>query len=351
MLKLADVYSHTEVDRVALEESVYRSVLWQSGAIEIDGDLQKLVGVNTGVLFESRYWKDILGPEDEDPLLGGATYPDDSDNLVPTGQLTSGIFQAHKNEPVKAFAEADIIRLQNFLDDPLGVISSRLSVWWGKFYDLYAVAQLSGVLASNVLNNAGDMVHDISDATVPADPTNSIGPDALIDAMATAGDTMDDFAVLICHSKVAAQLRKQNLIDTIPSSDGLTQFQFYQNLRLLVSDGVPIDTSGANPVATSYILGAGVIGFGQSNDGIVPSELWRDPRTALGAGQTTLISRSQFSMHPWGMNWEHATVDGSTSVAGAPIYPSIANQRDVTNWTRVASDRKQLRMAFLITNV
>ena len=353
MLKLADIYIRETLDQVALEESIYRSVLWQSGAVESDAKLSELVGANDGRIFESRYWKDIDQPDDNpDPLTGaGPIYPDDSDTLIPTFGIKHGLFKAHKNGPTMAWGEKDIIRRLGFLDDPLGVISDRIATYWGKYFDMYATAQLTGILADNALNNGGDMIHDISDPLVPADPANSIGPEAIIDAMFTAGDTADDFAVMIVHSKVAAQLRKQNLIDTIPSSDGKTIFQFYQNLRLLISDNVPIDSTGANPVAVSYILGNGVIGYGQNLGGIIPSELWRDPRVALGAGETQLITRQSFAIHPWGFTWDDAVVTGSLSVAGDFIYPNMADQRNELNWSRVVTDRKQVRIAALYTNV
>ena len=156
---------------------------------------------------------------------------------------------------------------------------------------------------------------------------------------------------MIVHSKVAAQLRKQNLIDTIPSSDGKTVFQFYQNLRLLVSDNVPIDATGAFPVATTYILGNGVIGYGQNLGNIIPSELWRDPRIALGAGETQLITRQQFALHPWGFNWDDTVVSGSLSVDGDNLYPNLADQANALNWTRIVTDRKQVRIAAIYSNV
>ena len=352
MLTLADVYVRETLDQVALEEAVFRSVLWQSGAIETDQKITELVGANDGRIFQSRYWKDLGTPDDNpDPATGnGPIYPDDSDNLIPTFGISNGLFQMHKNGPTMAWGEKEMVRRLGYLDDPLGVISDRVSAYWGKYLDAYAVAELTGVLADNVANNASDMVNDISDAAVAPDSTNTISPEAIIDTMFTAGDTADDFTVLIVHSKVAASLRKQNLIDTIPSSDGQTTFQFYQNLRLLISDGVPVDASGAFPVYVSYILGAGVIGYGQSLGGIIPSELWHDPRTALGAGETQLITRQQFGMHVWGMTWDDTVISGSSSIDGAPIYPNLSDLRLDANWTRIATDRKQVRIAALYSN-
>jgi len=354
MMKLDDIYIRETLDQVALEESIYRSVMWQSGAVETDAKLVELVGANDGRLFQSRYWKDIDQPDDDpNPATGaGPIYPDDSDNLIPTFGIKNGLFQAHKNGPTMAWGEKDIVRRLGFLDDPLGVISDRVAVYWGKYFDMYAVNQVNGVLADNIANDGGDMVNDISDDTVAPDAVNSISPEAIIDTMFTAGDTADDFAVMIVHSKVMAQLRKQNLIDTIPSSDGKTMFQFYQNLRVLVSDNVPVDTSGAFDVATTYIVGPGVIGYGQNLSGIVPSELWRDPRIALGAGETQLITRQQFSMHVWGTSYLDAVCSGSTAqTSGDNIYPNLADQANALNWDRIVTDRKQIRIAALYSNV
>lgn len=335
-------------DRTAQEAPLYKSALWSSGAITNDTSLAAKVTANDGRLFTSNFYRDLPDPDDG---ANGPTYPDDSADLVPTGTIGKSEYQVLKNGPVMSFDMMSIMRRFDFMQDPIGVISGMINQFWARYLDMTAVAQITGLIADSVANHGGDVLVNIGNATQAPDATNTIQNDTIIEAEATAGDAAD-FSTLVMHSRVYNNLRIQNLIDFIPSSDGKVNFSLYQGKVIIVSDKVPVATGGANPVYTTYLLGTDVFRYGSGlGAGIIGFENWRDPRTGKGAGQDQIISRIQFALHPMGYSWTDTTVTGSRSDGDdKAIYANLADQRLAVNWDRVAFDRKHLSFAAIQSN-
>ena len=146
-------------------------------------------------------------------------------------------------------------------------------------------------------------------------------------------------------------MRKQNLIDTIPAARGEVAINFYQGKRIVVSDNVEVNTSGAFPVFTSYLMSPNSIAFGSNMAGVIGLEQYRDPRAGLGAGQDWIISRTQWSMHPPGFDWLDASITGSRSVGNNdPIYPNWADYSNAANWDRKASSHKHIPWVAIRSN-
>jgi len=357
-----DAFIRERFEQVATEESLYKAALWNAGAIVNDASLGAMVGSGDGRLFTKKFYLDLgepaqneLGTAPGGDVTNGPTYPDDSDVLVPTHTLGSAEYQVTKNGPVASWDLKSIQNRFNFMSDPIATVESLLSEYWAKYLDKYAVASLSGVIAENILNDGGDLVVDVSDAAVAPDVTNTIQPDTIIVAEDTAGDAAN-FRTIVMHSRVYNNLRVQNLIDFIPSSDGHVNFALYQGKVVVVSDQVEVDSAGTYPVYTTYILGDDVLRYGASlsngtNDNIIGFEQYRDPRVGRGAGLDQIISRVQFALHPMGYTWLDVEVSGSVSAGtGANIYPNLVDMRSAANWNRAASDRKHIPFAAIKSN-
>ena len=337
--------------RTEQEQSLYKSALWNSGAVVNDPDLASKVEANDGRLFTKNFYHDL--PEPDDSVANGPTYPDDSQVLVPTHTLTKAEYQVVKNGPVASWDIMSIQKRFDFMRDPIAVVTGLLNEYWAKYLDKSAIAQMTGLLSDSVANHGSDLLIDISDGAPPG-PANTIQNNTIILAEDTAGDAAD-FGTLVMHSKVHNNLRIQNLIDFIPSSDGQVNFSLYQGKIILVSDQVPVDnvTFPGFPIYTTYLLGSGVFNYGSGlGDDIIGFEQYRDPRLGLGAGLDQIISRQQFALHPMGYNWTDNTVTGSASVGPGtpPIYPNMADQALEVNWTRAASDRKYIKVAAIYSH-
>ena len=92
---------------------------------------------------------------------------------------------------------------------------------------------------------------------------------------------------------------------------------------------------------TSVLYGAGAIGVGEGSPA-VPVEVERHPDQGNGGGVEVLYTRKTNLIHPFGYAF--------TSAAVAGISPTIAELKLATNWTRVFTERKQVPIAFLVTN-
>lgn len=336
-------------ERTEQEQSLYKSALWNSGAVANNESLATTVGANDGRLFTKNFYHDLAQPNDVMPA--GPVYPDDSETLVPTGTLTKSEYQVIKNGPVMSWDIMSIMKRFDFMQDPISVVSGLLNQYWGQYLDQVAISIMTGIINDSVANHGSDVLVDLSDDSSAPAPGNTIQNDSIIRAEDTAGDAAD-FQTLVMHSKVYNNLRIQNLIDFIPSSDGKVNFSLYQGKVILVSDQVPVNTGGAFPVYTTYVLGGSVFEYG-SNLGadILGFETYRDPRVGLGSGKDQIISRRQFAVHPMGYSWTDTTVTGSASAGSSdPIYPNMADQRLAVNWMRAASNRKYLKFAAINSN-
>ena len=73
--------------------------------------------------------------------------------------------------------------------EPLKALQSRVSGYWDRQMEYRLIASLNGILASNVTNNASDMVLDISGNSGAAAQFSAT---AVINIAATLGDAMNE---------------------------------------------------------------------------------------------------------------------------------------------------------------
>ena len=337
-------------DQMAAESSVYKSALWNAGVINSDPDLANKVGANDGRLFTTHFYRELADPTDVE-AGAGPVYPDDSDTAIATVPLDNAEYQVVKNGPIVSFDQKSVVKRFNFLADPVGVVVGMLNEYWAKYYDKYAVNTFIGIIQDNETNDASDCLLDIGDAAAVPGATNTMQPSTVILAEALKGDAAN-FSVIVMHSKVYNNLRIQNLIDTIPSSDGKVNFQVYQNKFVIVSDNVEVNTAGANNIYTSYLMGSDVMRFGSNlGSDIIGFETHRSPTVGKGSGKDQIISRTQFALHPVGYSWLDASVTGSVAqTSGANLYPNWTDLKNVLNWNRVAASHKHIPWVAIRTN-
>ncbi len=228
--------------------------------------------------------------------------------------------------------------------DPLGAVTEGVAKYWTSQTQAVLVKSLEGVKADNIANDSGDMVIDVS---VAADGTvadaNRFSAESFINATLTMGDRLDEVTAIGVHSAIYGQMQKNNLIDYIPDSNGVTMIPTYQGRRVIVDDGFVAESYGTTPVNVKYttvLFGAGSVAI---NNGATktPFAIDRDELAGDGGGEEFLAYRQKLVVHPYGFKFLSASVAGET--------PTWAELTDATNWDRVY-DRKRVKIAFLITN-
>jgi len=229
----------------------------------------------------------------------------------------------------------------------LARIQSRVQAYWDIQLEYRLINSLLGCMKSNIANNASDMVVDISAATSGAPITingtvydaPTFNRNAVIDAASTMGDRAQDLTALAMHSSVYRTAQKNNEIEFIRDSDNNIIFATYAGLPVIQDDNL---TTGVTGQYITILMGGGAVGFA-----IAPprtgygTELFRVPASGNGAGQTQLFNRFNVGLHPLGFSFTSASVAGPS-----PIKAELAL---AANWNRVATQRKSVPLAFLLT--
>jgi hypothetical protein len=211
-----------------------------------------------------------------------------------------------------------------------------VSNYWDRQWEKRLISTLLGVLYSNVANNAGDMVNDISGAAGAAANFND---DAVIDTALTIGDRLSDMKLIAMHSKIYGEALKNNEIQFFKPSDNSLDIPTYKGMGVIVDDNLTTATAGVyltilfGPGAVGYAVTAPRVGYG--------TELYRYPSAGNGGGQSVLHSRVNVAIHPLGFAFTGTTV--------AADSPSIAELALPANWTRAVFQRKSVPLAFLVS--
>lgn len=170
-------------------------------------------------------------------------------------------------------------------------IQDRATAYWERQMQKRLVNSLSGILADNVANDSGDLVHDISGATnADVSATTKFSAAAVIAATAGLGDAMDNLTSIAVHSDIYRAMLNADLISFIPDSQG-RPIRTYRGLAVVVDDGLPFTAAGgaldtdAAPSYTSVLFGRGAVGFGMAAPRIAAgTEIENKPAAGNGGG-------------------------------------------------------------------
>lgn len=286
-----------------VEKTAELSALFQSGIIRPDAALDTLARTG-GTLLQMPFWTDLTGA---DEVLSDAAA------LTPQNIAASkDIARLHARG--KAWGVNDLAKALSG-DDPMAQIGNLVADYWARRFQALLISTLKGAFASSSMSGN---VHNIS-AVAGADAFTG---STFIDAAHKLGDAESKLTAVMVHSLVFATMRKQNLIEFIPNSEGVYNIPTYLGKRVIVDDSMPV-TSG---VYTTYLFGEGAIGYGEG-EAPVPTETDRDSL----AGEEYLINRRHFIMHPRGVKWNEAAVVGK--------FPTNAECENSANWIRAYSNK------------
>lgn len=229
--------------------------------------------------------------------------------------------------------------------DPLSAIGNRVSDYWMRRQQAAFIATMKGVFADNATvtdayHVQNDMTNNIAGSGSASDATR-FSAAAFVDASLTMGDSMDSLGLVQVHSIVYGRMLKNNMIDFIPVSinQQAVRIPTFLGRIVIVDDGMP-NTSG---VFETWLFGAGAVRFGAGSPEI-PVEVDRIPGAGNGSGQEILHNRVQWSLAPKG----YAYI-GTSPVGGPSNAATTNNLAAATSWRRVFPERKQVKIARLIT--
>lgn len=311
-----------------------KSRIIQSGAMVMDSELSSSLA-GGGLTFNLPSFRDLDNDEEN------TSSDDPAVNSTPNkiGTATEIQVRLSRNNSWSSMDLAAVLAGA----DPMQAIANRVSSYWVRRLQAAFVSVNKGMFAQNALASPvgaaqNDMTHDVSGSAF-VDGVTNFTSEAFIDTTLTMGDSMEELTMCMVHSIVYARMQKNNLIDFIPDARGEIMIPTYLGRQVIVDDGVP-HTGG---VFDTWLYGAGAYHMGQGSPA-VPTEMDRKPTAGNGGGQDVLFNRVEWALHPVG----NAYV--GTSPAGGPSNAASANNlAAAASWNRVFSERKQIKIARLVT--
>jgi hypothetical protein len=316
-----------------------KSRLIQSGALVRDSAIDALLA-GGGLTFNVPSWKDITN--DTENVSTDTEYDyDGGDNSAPKklGTATEVAVRLSRNQSWAASnLAADLAG-----SDPMMAIADRVANYWSLRLQAAFVATIKGVFADNAAVPSGsehtqnDMTYDIKGSSYTAGTTD-FNASAFIDACQTMGDSAENLGIVMVHSVVFARMQKNNLIDFIPDSEGRPVRSFLGK-QVIVDDSLPYSSG----VYDTWIFGAGAVRLGIGTPKYA-TEVQREPNAGNGGGEDILYNRVMWCIHPVGNKY------AGTAANGGPTNAATSNNLAAAgSWQRVYPERKQIKIARLIT--
>lgn len=320
--RLADLQIDADVmARYGFEESITNLDIFQAGVLYSDTNItSRLNGGGYNVDMPS--WDDLAD-------IASEPVNDDPTDLIEVKKVTSRKERAARNVRAQAWGNMDLNAILA-ADDPLRLIVQRQANYWQRASKRTILSMLNGIVADNVANDAGDLVRDTNATIATTD---------IIDAALLMGDRADEFTTIWMHSKQMGVLRKADMIDYVPASQGdRVLLPSYQGLRVIVDDGIPVSGSEY----TAFMFKPRAIHWAElpvNTDG-GPLAFQREEKAGHGMGMTEVIGRRHFVPHVRGF-----------SFVGNPAgeFATDAELATATSWNRVTDSVKRVPFIALRT--
>jgi hypothetical protein len=330
---VADIIIPTEFEKYAIERTAELSNFGGSGIIESAPEFDVLAQ-SGGREVRMPFWKD----------------------LTATRQILSDSSSLTVN---KIFADQDIARIHNdgqvwsvnhlaqviSGDDPMQAIVDLVGDYWARTDEGLVISCLKGMFGAASM--AGNLLAIHSESVAATTSANKLNGATFVDACAKLGDAAAKLTAVAMHSATEAALKKLDLIDFLPDSEGKPSLATFQGRRVVVDDSLPTRAGTTDgTVYTTYLFGRGAFAKGvapldgaplEGGFGTQGVELARVPLDS----DTVLINRRRYVLHPRGVKFTSASVAGDT--------PTNAELETAANWVRVW-ENKNVRLVAITHN-
>ena len=332
--QIADIIVPAQFAPYVLQRTAEKSDLFQSGIVQRMPDFDERASQG-GTQVDMPHWNDLTG----------ARQP-----LSDSSPLTTN----------KVAADRDVARIHNdgcawswnqlaalvAGDDPAQALAEFLAGYWNRQTQYMLISTLKGVFAAASMS--GNILAIHSESVAGQSASTRLTGATFVDATQRLGDRGDRLTAVAMHSAVEASLRKLDLIDFIPDSQGEAMIRTFQGRRVLIDDGCPSRAGTPDGlVYTTFLFGPGTIcaGYADLNgapvEGGFGTQGFEMARDALNS-DTILVNRRRFVLHPRGVKFT------SASVAGA--NPTNTELETSSNWVRVW-ENKNVRVVAVTHNI
>ena len=330
--QIADVIVPIDFAKYVLQRTAALSAFYQSGIVAPDADFDALLNT-AGQTVNLPFWNDLTGARqilsDSAPLTL---------NKIAADQDIARIQYDAQGWSVNQLAKA------MSCDDPMAAVGELVGNYWARTSQTVLLQSLAGVFAAASM--AGNLLAIHSEAIATQSAATRLNGATFVDATAKLGDASKKLTCVAMHSATEAALRKLDLLDFVPDSEGKQSIANFQGRTVIVDDACPSRAGSTDGmVYTTYLFGPGAFALGtdplnspaQGGHGTEGVELMRD---AL-ASDSSLIMRRRFILHPRGVKFTSASVAGKS--------PTDGELAAAANWVRVY-ENKNIRIVAVTHN-
>ena len=331
---VADIIIPTEFEKYAIERTAELAAFGQCGIVESAPEFDA-IAMEGGREVKMPFWKDLTATRQ---LLS------DSASLT-VNKITSDQDIARIHYDAQVWSVNHLAKVISG-DDPMQAIVDLVAEYWARTDEGLIVSSLKGMFASASM--AGNLLAIHSESIAAQTAATRLNGATFVDACAKLGDRADRLTAVAMHSATEAALRKLDLIDFIPDSEGKAMLRTFQGRRVVVDDNVPTRAGTTDgTVYTTYLFGQGSFAKGsakldskplQGGFGTEGVEMARVPLDS----DTVLINRRRYLLHPRGVKFNSAAVAGDS--------PTNAELETASNWTRVW-ENKNVRIVAVEHNI
>ena len=331
---VADIIIPTEFEKYAIERTAELSRFGESGIVEMAPEFDELAA-GGGREVKMPFWKDLTATRQ---LLS------DSASLT-VNKVTSDQDIARIHNDAQVWSVNHLSKVISG-DDPMQAIVDLVAGYWARTDEGLIISALKGVFAAGSMSANLLGIH--SESIAAQTSATRLNGSTFVDACAKLGDAADRLTAVAMHSGTEAALRKLDLIDFIPDSEGKAMLRTFQGRRVVVDDTLPTRAGSTDgTVYTTYLFGQGAFAKGvapldgtplQGGFGTEGVELARVPFDS----DSVLINRRRYICHPRGVKFTSASVAGDS--------PTNAELETGSNWTRVW-EAKNVRLVAITHNI
>ena len=331
---VADIIIPTEFEKYAIERTAELSRFGESGIIEMAPEFDELAA-GGGREVKMPFWKDLTATRQ---LLS------DSATLT-VNKITSDQDIARIHNDAQVWSVNHLAKVISG-DDPMQAIVDLVGGYWARTDEGLIISCLKGMFGAASM--AGNLLSIKSESVAAQTSATRLNGATFVDATQRLGDSADRLTAIALHSATEAALRKLDLIDFLPDSEGKQQIRVFQGRRVIVDDTLPVRAGSTDgQVYTSYLFGPGAFAKGVAPldgaalQGGFGTEGVEIARVALDS-DTVLINRRRYILHPRGVKFNSTTVAGDS--------PTNAELELAANWTRVY-ENKNVRIVAIEHNI
>lgn len=261
---------------------------------------------------------------------------EDDKSLVPTG-ITTGKDIGVVCHRGKAWGTRDLAAIVSG-DDPQKEIAKLIGAYWAQRIRTAILNVLNANFnASGPLGTGATSPH-CKDVSVGTGTAITFTHTYALQAMNLIGDAMNDFDIVIMHSKVYTDIVNAQLVTFAtqfdPKSYNPNDPGKYLGKQIIISDDVPVNTDTASYYKyTTYFAKKGALYLGRQRD--LMTETDRD----ILAFEDVISTNIHFVPHIKLCKWNQTITNPTNTQLGTYSY-----------WTSVANDHKFIKLVALITN-